>query len=88
LNDIHLDKKKELFALALPKLNKEQTQKILSILSMHDFIDLFKKKRPTFEINKVNKKILTNFEEREWITKFKKDKNKPNFYRAYGREID
>lgn len=83
---LQIEKKKELFALSLPKLSKEQAKEFLSTLQMNKFLSLFNRKRPTFEINDINKEILTTFENKRWITKFEVDKNEDNLYRAYGRK--
>jgi len=83
---LQIEKKKELFALSLPELSKEQAKRLLSTLQMNKFLSLFNRKRPTFEINDINKEILTTFENKRWITKFEVDKNEDNLYRAYGRK--
>ncbi len=87
-NHLPLEMKKELFALSLPNMSEEQVKEILSTLEMNDFLSLFNRKRPTFEINEINKKILTIFKEKQWITKFEVDKNEPNLFRAIGRRIN
>jgi len=46
---------------------------------------LFNQKRPKFEINDINKRILTSFEKKRWISSFDIDKDDTNYYRAYGR---
>jgi hypothetical protein len=50
---------------------------------MKDFLSLFERKRPTFEINNVNETILDNFKRREWIKGYK---NERGFFRAIGRD--
>lgn len=57
-------------------------------MKMYDFLSLFNRKRPKFEINEINKEILTIFKEKQWITKFEVDKNEKDFYRAYGRKVN
>lgn len=85
---LQMETKKELFAFSLPNMSSEQAKEFLATLQMNDFLSLFDRKRPTFEINDTNEKILTIFEKRHWITKFEVDKNEPNLFRAYGRKLN
>lgn len=80
---LETETKKELFVQYLPDLSEDQVVKCLKILDMKDFLSLFDRKRPTFEINNVNETILDNFKRREWITGYK---NERGFFRAIGRD--
>ena len=76
----------ELLILCLPKMNIDQAKKYLGSLQMNNFLSLFKRKNPKFRINPTNKQILEIFKEKRWINKFNTDKDRPNYYRAYGRK--
>ncbi|TFB14096.1 hypothetical protein E3U55_14355 [Filobacillus milosensis] len=83
---LEMKTKKELFAQHLPNMSKKQVVKSLRTLQMEDFLSLFERKRPTFEINDVNETILDNFKERKWITTFYTDENNTELFRAIGRD--
>ena len=75
----------ELFVLGLPDMNEVQAKEYLYTLQMNDFLGLFNRKRPKFEVNGINEQILTIFKEKHWITRFYIDKDEADYYRAYGR---
>lgn len=79
---------KEILILSLPNINLDEVKECLSVLQMDDFISLFDKKRPTFTINETNRKLLTIFKEKNWITKFYVDDKKSGYYRANGRDLN
>ena len=76
----------ELLILCLPNMNIDQAKKYLGSLQMNNFLSLFKGKNPKFIINPTNKQILEIFKDKRWINKFNTDKDRPNYYRAYGRK--
>lgn len=79
--------KKRLFVLCLPNMNETHAKEYLSLLQMNDFLSLFNRKRPKFEVNDINEKILTIFKKKHWITTFDIDKDEPDYYRANGRKM-
>lgn len=81
------DTKKKLLLLYLPEMNEDQVKEYLITLNMNDFLSLFDQKRPKFEINEFNRRLLEIFENNNWITKFEVDKANPEYYRATGRKI-
>lgn len=80
-----ISKKLELFIIYWEILTRRQCKRSFEIMQCSDYLSLFDGKRPTFEINTVNKKILDIFKEKGWITKFEEDLVK-GYYRAYGRK--
>jgi hypothetical protein len=86
-NQLAREIKKELFALCLPDMNEAQVKEYLCTLQMNDFLSLFNRKRPKFEVNGVNKQILDIFKKERWIKTFEIDKDEPDYYRANGRKI-
>lgn len=80
---LEMETKKELFAQHLPGLSEDRVVKCLQILDMKDFLSLLERRRPTFEINNVNKTILENFKRRKWITRFEDERG---VFRANGRD--
>ncbi|HYE09288.1 MAG TPA: hypothetical protein VEF53_03820, partial [Patescibacteria group bacterium] len=80
------DDKIRFFAITLDALNESQCRSILRMLHLDDYEGLFNQKRPKFEINTINKQLLTLFKKRNWITMFDTDKDDTNYYRAYGRK--
>lgn len=84
-NQLAREIKRELFALCLPDMNEAQANEYLCTLQMNDFLSLFSRKRPKFEVNRINEQILTIFKNKHWLTTFYIDKDKPDYYRANGR---
>ena len=84
---ITLNDKIRIFAITVETLNEKQCRKILAQLHLDDYEGLLNQKRPKFEINDVNEKILTSFEKKRWISSFDVDRDDTNYYRAYGRRI-
>ncbi|WP_226037476.1 YobI family P-loop NTPase [Aquibacillus saliphilus] len=85
-DQLEMETKKELFAQYLPDMNDKEVVKCLRTLQMKDFLSLFERKRPTFEVNNVNKAILDNFKKRKWITDFTTDNLNTELFRAIGRD--
>jgi hypothetical protein len=83
---LEMETKKELFAQCLPEMSEKQVVKCLRTLQMEDFLSLFERKRPTFEVNNFNEVILENFKKRKWITNFNTDENNTELFRAIGRD--
>jgi hypothetical protein len=83
--EISKDVEKELLVLCLPNLSKEQAKECLQVLNMDDFLSLFDRKRPKFEVIDINRKLLSIFRDRRWITRFEIDKDDSKYYRANGR---
>ncbi|EGO8156985.1 hypothetical protein FAE25_003022, partial [Enterococcus faecalis] len=80
---IDLSLRKELFADNLSILHKDEIKKYLSNLDFSNtFLQLFSRKRPRFEINNLNLKILEHFKVKGWIYSYKKD---GDIYRAIGK---
>lgn len=82
---IDLSIRQEVFSLYLSKFDKKKIKKCLTTLQMIDYLNLFEGKRPRFEINEINERILNVFKDKQWITDFDIDKKDDNFYRAIGR---
>ena len=84
-NQIARSVQKELFVLGLPDMNEVQAKEYLYTIQMNDFLGLFNRKRPKFEVSGINEQILTIFKQKHWVTTFYIDKNEPDHYRANGR---
>ncbi|WP_346355639.1 hypothetical protein [Azotosporobacter soli] len=85
VEEILLENKQKLLAQSLRDMNEDQAKKCLEILRMHDFMSLFHRKRPKFEISSINERLLEIFKEKRWITKFYIDEKENGYYRAIGR---
>lgn len=70
----------------LSDIEIEVAKKLLGIIGATEFVSLFNGKRPKYEKTTENKRLLSAFEKRGWITHFEEDKDDVNFYRAYGRQ--
>lgn len=70
----------------LSDIEIEVVKKLLGIIGATEFVPLFNGKRPKYEKTTENKRLLSAFEKRGWITHFEEDKDDVNFYRAYGRQ--
>lgn len=86
-SELDMDTKKELLLLSLPDLKESQARECLTILNMNDFLSLFEQKRPKIKVNAMNKRFLTIFEARQWVTRFEIDKVDQESFRAYGRKL-
>ncbi|WP_313128486.1 YobI family P-loop NTPase [Anaerocolumna sp.] len=78
--------KKLILSINLPNLEIEVTKKLLEIIGATEFIPLLYGKRPKYEKTTENKRLLSAFEKRGWITRFEEDKDDINSYRAFGRQ--
>ncbi|GLX71422.1 hypothetical protein [Paenibacillus glycanilyticus] len=78
-------KKFDLLLEQLINLNEKQVIGALELLGMEDAVGVFKGRRPKFEVNDRNEKMLSIFKTRGWITTFEVDKKEGSFYRANGR---
>ncbi|MFJ6414467.1 hypothetical protein ACIQLG_16930 [Terribacillus saccharophilus] len=83
-NEIPEETKKDLLTVQLNRMNDIEAKEFLTLLKMDDFRGLFDRRRPKFEINKRNERILSIFLNKKWISKFD-DKN--GEYQAYGRKV-
>ena len=86
-NQVAREIKIEVFALCLRRMNEAQAKEYLCTLEMKDFLSLFNRKRPKFEVNDINEQILTIFKNKRWITTFDIDKDEADYYRANGRKM-
>lgn len=84
---LEMDDKMYMFALHQPKMDVDNVKEALEILKQDDYLALFNLGRRTFEKNEVNNKILKSFKNKNWITSYDIDANKPGYYRAIGRRV-
>ena len=77
--------KEELLVINLPYMDVEEVPEVLTMLDMQDYLSLLNMKRPIFEDNSINRRLLEVFSERQWITKYKKETS--GYIRANGRKI-
>lgn len=82
---IDIIKKLELLAVALDSLDKKQCIDCLKTMQCRDYLSLFDNKRPKFEINDLNERILNIYKNRGWITKFEVE-HETGYFRAFGRK--
>jgi hypothetical protein len=86
-DSVSSNNKIELFANCVPDMISYVVSKgFLGRLNMDNYISLFEGRRPRFEANELNNRLLSSFEKHGWITKFDFDKDDSNFYRAIGRK--
>ena len=89
-NELVHEVKKEIFAISLSLFNLPQTIEIINMLNLEEYKGLFNRKRPKIIITDINKKILTVFKEKGWITKFEVEDGEPDelgYYRAFGKSL-
>jgi len=77
----------EFFIIVLPTLDEGQATTYLNILRLNNYVRLFDRGRPKFEVNNVNERILEIFKNKNWITKYETDKDDASYYRAFGRKL-
>lgn len=85
-NELITEVKKEIFAISLSLFNLSQTIELIGILDLEEYEGLFNRKRPKITATEIDKKILTIFKQKGWITKFEEDEHS-GYYRAYGRSL-
>lgn len=81
------DDKVEFSILILPKFNEQECKNYFNKLGLTNYIKLFSRGRPKFEVNETNERILKIFEQKKWITSFDYTKDDTNYYRAYRKKI-
>lgn len=86
-DELSISEERDLLVFYLPNMDEYQAKKCFQALKMNDYIRLLERKRPTFEINDINRKLLKIFADKYWITRFEVDKDDPSYYRAYGRDL-
>lgn len=80
-----ISNKRELLAVHIKDLSKEQIIVCFTLLKMSDFLSIFEGKWPSIEIDGINTLILKTMKEKRWISSFVEDKGKSGYYRVRGR---
>lgn len=80
LNSTH---KTDLFASSLSKFSPDECFEIFDALELpHDYKKIFDtSKRPSFEVNAMNQKLLTAFADENIIYSFEEDQNRAGYYK-------
>ena len=81
------EEKIEFLIIILPTLDEGQAITYLNNLRLNDYVRLFDRGRPKFEVNDVNERMLETFKDKHWITKYEIDKDDSSYYRAFGRKL-
>ncbi|OVE68688.1 hypothetical protein CCS79_12405 [Clostridium diolis] len=85
---INEDNKKNLIILSMNNLKNSEIYKCFEKLNMTDYMSLFNRKRPKFEVNDINERLLTALRDKEIINKFDIDsEDDGDYYFANGRKI-
>lgn len=77
--------KKELLAIQLGGLTREQAIVCFNTLQMAPLLSVFAGKWPSIEINDVNTSLLKAMEAKRWISSFSQYDEKPDYYRVRAR---
>lgn len=81
-NNVSRDEKIDLFIAIMPSIEENKIKDILSLLNLENYIKIFNpKKRPTFEINDENDKLLTAFMNKNIIKNFEESNTKKGYYK-------
>ena len=80
------DTKLKLLSMVLPIIDEVVCKQYLSQYGIENYGGLFYGKRPKFPINDIHDRLLSIFQDKDWITKFEVDEKDEGFYRAVGRK--
>ncbi|WP_368634093.1 hypothetical protein [Kurthia gibsonii] len=86
-NELELEVKKATFAISLPLFNLSETIELIDIIGLKEYKGLFNRKRPKITATDIDKNILTIFKQNGWITKFEKEDEDSDHFRAYGKSL-
>ncbi len=86
-SNIDIAIRKRLFVYHIEELTEFDAFKAFNVMGLLDYARLFKQGRPEIPYNEVNRQILEELKQKEWITKFNPVGNPQTHYIAYGRKI-
>lgn len=88
LNEQFLDDKqvKKMISICLPDMKKIEIMDTFQNLKFNEFLGLFEGKRPLFEKTKENIMLLDALQSAGWISSYETDKQKLDYFRAYGKK--
>lgn len=82
-NALDYNLKIDLFVSLLSIININRLDQYLELLNLEIFKRIFKQNtRPSYEVNELNKKVLTEFKNNNWIDDFYENPKKANFYKV------
>lgn len=81
LDTLNKDKKIELLIFSLPKMDKDSCKEYLNILGLTEYLKVFGRGRPKFEVNAINKRLLIIFQKKNWIDSFHQDEEDTEYYK-------
>jgi hypothetical protein len=85
---INEEDKKNLIVISIKFLKNSEIYNCFQKLNMTDYMSLFNRKRPKFEVNDINEKLLTALKGKEIINKFDIDsEDDVDYYFANGRKL-
>lgn len=93
LKEIFLDKQlsdqqnKQLLAMNLKNFNANEARELFTFLNLEDYLSLFEFGRPKITKTTEDKQLLEVLKEKNWISKYKIEKNEPSYYRVFSRKI-
>lgn len=71
----------------IPSIDQVYTSKCLLIAGLDEFIKIFDShSRPKFAINEPNTRLLSAFQQSNWIFEHLEDNTRPGFYKIHRRE--
>lgn len=70
----------------LKNLSIEKIRRCLFYANFKDFDDLFEGKRPKIPVTDENTNILDYFDKKQWIYRFNKIADEPQYYRVFGKK--
>lgn len=85
---INEDDKRNLVVLSMNDLKNSEIYKCFEKLNMTDYMSLFNRKRPKFEVNDINERLLKALRDKEIINKFDIDsEDDVDYYFANGKKL-
>lgn len=82
-NEVDKENLKYMFSCSVKGYSIDQAKTCMDMLDQSKYLSLFDGKRPTFQINETNYKMLDAFEQKGWISSYAMENN---VYRAIGKK--
>lgn len=79
--------KMHLIAAMIPSIGQDYACKCLLMVGLDEYIKIFDShSRPKFAINEQNDRLLSAFQQKNWIFEYLEDNTRPGFYKIHRRE--
>ena len=84
-NEVDKEDLKSMFSCSVKGYSIDQAKTCMDMLDQSKYLSLFDGKRPTFQINETNDKMLNALEQKGWISSYSIENDD---YRAFGKKTN